>query len=106
LQRFINASIEGWYAFLYGDPTKAFALIREANPEMKPENLAHSRDALKESGIVDSGDAKTLGIGAMTDERWKQLFEEMVKAGMYAPEVNYKAAYDTGFVDRKWGMKP
>ncbi len=106
LQRFVNASIEGWYAFLDGDPGKAFALIRQANPDMKPESLEHSREALKQYGIVDSGDARTLGIGAMTDERWKELFDDMVKAGLYTADVNYKAAYELGFVDRKWGMKP
>jgi NitT/TauT family transport system substrate-binding protein len=105
LQRFVNASIEGWQQFLNGDPTKAFDLIRQANPEMKPESLVHSREALKEHGIVDSGDAQTLGIGAMTDERWKQLFDEMVKAGMYPADVNYKASYDLSLVNKKWGMK-
>jgi len=105
LQRFVNASIEGWYAFLNGDPTKAFDAIRQVNAEMKPENLQHSRDALNQYGIVDSGDAKTLGIGAMTDERWRSLFDEMVSAGMYTPDVNYKKAYDLSFVDKKFGMK-
>ena len=105
LQRFINGSIEGWNVFLNGDPTKAFDAIQKANPEMKLENLQHSRDALKEYGIVDSGDAKSLGIGAMTDERWKGLFDEMVKAGLYPADVNYKTAYDLGFVDKKFGLK-
>jgi len=105
VQRFVNASIEGWYAFLNGDPTKAFDAIRQVNAEMKPENLQHSRDALNQYGIVDSGDAKTLGIGAMTDERWRSLFDEMVSAGMYTPDVNYKKAYDLSFVDKKFGMK-
>jgi NitT/TauT family transport system substrate-binding protein len=106
LQRFINASIEGWYSYLNDDPSKAFELIQKANPDMPLESLQHSREALKEYGIVDSGDAKTLGIGAMTDARWKQLFDEMVKAGLYPADVNYKASYDLGFVDKKWGMKP
>jgi len=106
VQRFIDASIEGWYSYLNGDPSKAFDLIRQANPEMKPEGLQHSRDALKEYGIVDSGDAKTLGIGAMTEERWKSLFDEMVQAGLYPPDVDVKKAYDLSFVGKKVGMKP
>ena len=73
---------------------------------MKLANLQHSREALKEYGLIDSGDAKTLGIGAMTDERWKGLFDDMVKAGMYTPDVNYKAIYDLAFVDKKSGMTP
>ncbi|HEY1722155.1 MAG TPA: ABC transporter substrate-binding protein [Magnetospirillaceae bacterium] len=105
LQRFINASIEGWQQFLYGDPSKAFELIRQVNPEMKAESLVHSREALRDNGIIDSGDAKTLGIGAMTDARWKQLFDEMVKAGMYPADVNYKASYDLSLIDKKFGIK-
>ena len=106
LQRFINASIEGWAEFLDGDPGKAFAAIRQANPDMTMENLEHSRQALKDYGIVDSGDAKTLGIGAMTGERWKSLFDEMVQAGMYTADVDYKKSYDLSFVDKKFGLKP
>ena len=106
LQRFVNASIEGWYGFLDGDPAKAFDLILKANPEMKIESLQRSRQALKDYGIVDLGDAKVLGIGAMTDARWHELFDEMVKAGMYPADVNYKSAYDLSFVDKKFGMKP
>jgi NitT/TauT family transport system substrate-binding protein len=105
LQRFINASIEGWDRYLNGDPANAFALIQQANPEMKIEGLQHSRDALKQYGIVDSGDAKTLGVGAMTEARWKSLFDEMVKAGVYAPDVDYKKAYDLSFVNQQYGLK-
>jgi NitT/TauT family transport system substrate-binding protein len=105
LQRFVNATVEGWYAYLNGDPSKAFDAIQKANPEMKLENLQHSRQALKDNGLIDSGDAKTLGIGAMTDERWKGLFDDMVKAGMYTADVNYKAIYDLSFANKKFGMK-
>ena len=105
LQRFVDATIEGWYGFLYGDPSKTFEAIQKANPEIKLESLQHSRDALKEYGIVDSGDAKTLGIGAMTDERWKAIFGAMVEDGLYGSDVDYKKGYDTSFVDKKVGMK-
>ena len=29
VQRFIDASIEGWYSYLYGNPAPAFAAIRQ-----------------------------------------------------------------------------
>ncbi len=41
---------------------------------------------MRERGIVDSGDSKTLGIGAMTDARWKGFFDTMVQAGLYPPD--------------------
>jgi NitT/TauT family transport system substrate-binding protein len=61
---------------------------------------------IKEYGIVDSGDAKTMGIGAMTDARWKDFFENMSKAGLYPPDMDYKKAYTLQFIGKKVGMKP
>ena len=57
------------------------------------------------SGLLESGDAKTLGIGAMTDARWKEFFDTMVKAGVYKAGLDYRAAYTTQFVDKKVGVR-
>ena len=103
VQRFINASIEGWYSYLYGDPKPAFAAILAANPDMMPGLLAYGYSQLKDRGIVDSGDAKTLGIGAMTDARWAAFFHQMAKTGLYDPSMDYKAGYTTQFVDHGFG---
>ena len=79
VQRFVDASIEGWYSYLYGDPAPANALIKRDNPEMTDALLAYGIAKIKEYGIVDSGDASTYGIGAMTDARWRDFFETMVE---------------------------
>ena len=39
--------------------------------------LAYGIDKMKEYGIVDSGNAKKYGIGAMTDARWREFFDTM-----------------------------
>jgi hypothetical protein len=62
VKRFVDASIEGWYSFLYDDPTPANRLIKAVNPEMTDALLAYGRKMMNEHGIVDSGDALTLGI--------------------------------------------
>ena len=59
VQRFVNASIEGWYSYLYGDPAPGNALIKKDNPEMNDALIAYGIAKIKEYGIVDSGDAKT-----------------------------------------------
>ena len=74
VQRFVSASAIGWYHYLYGDNTKANALIKKENPEMTDDQIAFSIAKLKAYGIVDSGDTLTKGIGAMTDERWKDFY--------------------------------
>ena len=82
VQRFVDASIIGWYNYLYGNNAPANALIKSQNPEMTDELLAYSVAKMKEYGIVDSGDTATLGIGAMTDARMKDFFDKMVRAGV------------------------
>jgi len=106
VQRFVNASIEGWYSYLNGDPTPGNNLIKKDNPEMNDATIAYGIAKIKEYGIVDSGDAKTMGIGAMTDARWRDFFDTMVQAGLYPATMDYKKAFTLQFVDKKVGMKP
>jgi NitT/TauT family transport system substrate-binding protein len=103
VQRFINASIEGWYSFLYGDPTPGFNAILKANPDMTPGLLHYGYSQLKARGILVSGDATTLGIGAMTDARWKAFFDQMAATGLYDKTMDYKAGYTLQFVNKGFG---
>jgi NitT/TauT family transport system substrate-binding protein len=104
-QRFIDASIEGWYSYLYGDPSPANKLIMQANPDMPADLIDFGRKTMIEHGIVDSGDALTLGIGAMTDTRWKSFYEAMTAVGVYKPGIDISKAYTTQFVDKRVGME-
>jgi NitT/TauT family transport system substrate-binding protein len=60
--------------------------------------LAYGRNALKTHGIVESGDALTMGVGAMTDARWAAFFRSMVTAGLYPAAMDYRKAYTLQFV--------
>jgi len=104
VQRFVNATIEGWYSYLYGDRTQANALIRKDNPEMGDDQLAYSHAKMKEYGIVDSGDALKLGVGAMTAARWREFADSMVKAGVYPADIDVSKAYTLQFVNKGHGM--
>jgi NitT/TauT family transport system substrate-binding protein len=104
VQRFVDASAVGWYHYLYGDNKKANELIKKENPEMTDEQIAFSVAKLKEYGVVDSGDTLKLGIGAMTDERWKGFFDTMVKVGIVKPDTDYKKAYTLQFVNKSVGV--
>ena len=104
VQRFVDASIIGWYNYIYGDNSAANALIKSQNPEMTDALLAYSVAKMKEYGIVDSGDSKTLGIGAMTDARMKDFFDKMVRAGVAKANLDYRKAYTTQFVNKKVGL--
>ncbi|MGO8271819.1 ABC transporter substrate-binding protein, partial [Rhizobium ruizarguesonis] len=56
VQRFVDASIEGWYNYLHGDKAKANELIKKDNPEMTDGQIAYSIAKMKEYGIIESGD--------------------------------------------------
>jgi NitT/TauT family transport system substrate-binding protein len=105
VQRFINASVEGWYSYLNDDPTPANKLIKSENPEMTDALLAYGRDVMKTHGIVNSGDALKLGIGAMTDARWREFYEVTSTLGMYPKGIDYQRAYTLRFVDRRVGLQ-
>ena len=106
VQRFVDASVEGWYGYLYGDPRPANELIKRDNPEMTDALLAYGIAKIKEYGIVDSGDAKTNGIGAMTEARWRDFLETMANAGVYSKDLDFHKAYTLRFVNKKVGMQP
>ena len=103
-RRFVEASIVGWYNYLYGDNGPANDAIKKDNPEMSDEQIAYAIGKMKEHGIVDSGDAVTLGIGAMTDQRVIAFFDRMVRAGALRPTVDFRRAYTLQFVNRKVGL--
>jgi len=103
VQRFIDASAQGWHDYLYKNPAPAFAAIKAANPDMTDGLIQYGYQQLKARGIVDSGDTKTLGLMAMTDARWGAFFNEVAASGLYDKSLNYKAGYTLQFVDHGIG---
>jgi len=104
VQRFVDASIVGWMRYLYGDNGAANARIKHDNPEMTDGLLDYSLRKMKEYGIVDSGDAATLGVGAMTDARMKSFYGKMARVGVVKPAFDVGRAYTLQFVNRRVGL--
>jgi len=105
VRRFVEASIIGWMNYIYHDNKAANAMIKRDNPEMTDDVLAYSVAKLKEHGIVDSGDAERLGVGAMTDARVKSFFDKMVRAGVVKPTIDVRKAYTLQFVAKGVGLE-
>ncbi|MEH2473986.1 NitT/TauT family transport system substrate-binding protein [Nitrobacteraceae bacterium AZCC 2161] len=104
VQRFVDASMIGWYNYLYGDNKAANAVIKKLNPEMTDELLAYSIAKMKEYGIVDSGDTVRDGIGAMTEARVASFFDKMSRAGVVKRDIDYRRAYTLQFVNKGVGV--
>lgn len=101
---FMDGSIIGWYNYMYGDRSAANKLIQKDNPDMSDDKIDFAIAKLNEFGIVDSGDAENMGIGAMTDERIKSFFDKMVTAGVIDAGLDYKKAYTLDYVNKGVGL--
>jgi NitT/TauT family transport system substrate-binding protein len=104
IQRFVDASMIGWYNYLYGDNKAANALIKKDNPDMDDAQITFTIAKMKEYGIIDSGDALKQGIGAMTDARMKSFYDRMVKSKLNKPGLDYRKAYTLQFVNKGVGL--
>lgn len=105
VQRFVDASMIGWYNYLYGDNAAANALIKKDNPEMTDGQIAYSIAKMKEYGIVVSDAAETRGIGCMTAEHQRLFFDEMVKAKVVSASLDYQKAFRLNFVCKGVGKE-
>jgi len=99
VQRFVDASIKGWYSYLE-NPAPGNELIKKDNPQMQDDQLAYGLSKLKQYKIITGGDAQTKGIGAMTDQRWQSFFDSMAQAGIFKSTTDYKQAYTLKLVDK------
>jgi NitT/TauT family transport system substrate-binding protein len=98
VRAFVEASAQGWHDYLFGDAAPGDALILKDNPEATEDVLAQARDKMRAYGIVDSGDAKTGGLGTMTDARWADFFAVASQKGVFPKAMDYKGAYTLQFV--------
>jgi len=105
VQRFVDASMVGWYNYIYRDNSAGNAMIKKLNPEMTDELLAYSVAKMKEYGIVDSGESLKNGIGAMSDERYTSFFDKMVRAGVLKRDLDYRKSYTLRFVNKGVGVE-
>ncbi|MDJ0824216.1 MAG: ABC transporter substrate-binding protein [Rhodobacter sp.] len=101
---FVEGSAKGWYNYLYGDSTAADELIKAANPDMTQDKIEFAKASMLANGIVDSGDALELGIGAMTEAKVEDFYNKMVAAGVIEDGLDWKAAFTTEFTNQKVGM--
>ena len=103
--RFVDATLQGWAHYLdpAGNPADAHALIRRDNPDMSEALLDYGRRMMGEAGIVRSGDALTLGIGAMTEERWGRFHAAMAEAEVVPRALDWRRAFDLSLVNKGIG---
>jgi NitT/TauT family transport system substrate-binding protein len=96
VQAFVNATIAGWQAYVFGNPAPANALIKRDNPEMTDGLIAQAIQKMRSYNLVQGG-GNTLG--SMTNARWKTFFDTMAREGLYPKALDYRKAYDLRFIE-------
>ena len=105
VQRFVTATLEGWAEYMKGGAAieAANALIKKDNPDMTDAKIAYAIRVMNERGIVRSGDALKLGVGAMTAERWKSFYDTMAATGVFPTGLDITKAYSLDFINKGVG---
>jgi NitT/TauT family transport system substrate-binding protein len=101
VQRFVDATLKGWVSYLTGDPAPGNALIKRDNPDMTDDKIAYAIETMVKSGLVGSGDAANLGVGAMTAERWHSFYKDMAACGALPSGLSIDKLFTLQFVNKK-----
>ena len=81
-----------------GDPKPGDALILKANPEMTQDVLDQARVKMNDTGLIESGDAISAGIGTMSNQRWEEFYKMTADNKVYPAGMDYKSAYTLDYV--------
>ena len=105
IQRFVDATLEGWAQYLKGGPETeaANALIKRDNPDQTDDRIRYAVKVMNERGIVLSGDALASGIGAMSDRRWQEFYRQMADVDVLPKGLDVRRAYTLDFVNKGIG---
>ena len=98
VQAFVNASIEGWRSYIFGDPAPGNALILKANPDMTQDILDQATEQMRTRAMLLPENGTAENIGTMDETRWQAFFSIMSDNGVYPSELDWRAAFTTRFI--------
>ena len=99
VQAFVNASIEGWRSYIYGDPSPGNKLILAANPDMRQDIIDQAIEQIRQRGMLASPNTEKQGLGAMSAARWQSFFKTMSENGVYPTTLDWQNAFTTDFTN-------
>lgn len=80
----------GWVDYLR-DPTATNAKMAALNPTMDARTFKESAEAQK--SLIETEQTKTHGIGYMSEDRWRNLTEQLLKLGVITKKPEVKALF-------------
>jgi len=96
VQRFVNASIQGWQNYL-ADPSLVDAELHKLNPAMNPEQMKFSIETLKSGHFIDGAGTPDSHLGHFNDARWKTTYQQLVDLKVIPHPIDVSTAYTTRF---------
>ncbi len=99
VQAFVNASIEGWRSYIYGDPSPGNKLILAVNPDMRQDIIDQAIEQIRQRGMLASPNTEKHGLGAMSEARWQSFFKTMSENGVYPTTLDWQNAFTTDFTN-------
>jgi NitT/TauT family transport system substrate-binding protein len=79
---FIRASLRGWRDFMESDPTPAYNLIIESNPEQTVELMQEIRGEMLRYSLTDGDTSKGETLGQYDKARLRTVMQQLQQLGM------------------------
>ncbi len=99
VRKFVAASLRGWTDYL-ADPSLADAEILKRNPEMKPELMQFSWQALKDGHYIEGFADQGEGIGQFKLERWQKQYGILKQVGVLTTDFDPKVAFTSEYLPK------
>tara|TARA_B100000214_G_scaffold367476_1_gene337671 strand:- start:2479 stop:3186 length:708 start_codon:yes stop_codon:yes gene_type:complete len=100
VQNFVDASIEGWIDYIYGDPSLGNKLILKENSEMTEDVLLQAIRKIREYNMISNEVSLGADIGKMSEEKWKNFFNIMSENGVYDKNLKWRDSYTLDFIEK------
>jgi NitT/TauT family transport system substrate-binding protein len=103
VQKFVRASIRGWIDYLTGDPTPANQLLQKLRPDLTPEFLAYSIQAMKDYQLVLGDPKRDERMGQLLPKRLETQIKTLQEIGVLDQPVELKDVVTFDFIpDSAW----
>jgi NitT/TauT family transport system substrate-binding protein len=97
VQKFVEASLEGWRNYLQ-DPAATDAELSRLNPAMSTDQMRFSVQTLKDRHFIDGAGTSESHLGSFTAERWSTLYRQLVDLKVITQTIDPASAYTLQFV--------
>ena len=98
VRSFVEASIEGWEQYIYGDPSLGNELIISVNNEMREDILLQAIKKIRDYELVSDEVSKGNNIGQMTNKKWEDFFKIMSENGVYKADLSWQDSFTLEFI--------